>query len=252
VQRNYHRHGQGKLFVVGIGPGNPLDRTHRAEDAIRRAGIVVGYSTYLDKISDLIDGQEIVSSGMRKEKERARSAVEAAIEGRTVALVSSGDAGVYGMAGLALEIIHAEKVALDVEIVPGITAASVAAARLGAPLMLDFAALSLSDLLVSWEEIESRLQALAPLDMAVCLYNPKSKRRTRQIETAADILRDHRAGTVPVGICTAMGTAEERTVLSDLDSFLEEEISMKSVVVVGSQRTKILGSFMVTFRGYVL
>jgi precorrin-3B C17-methyltransferase len=238
--------------VVGIGPGDPLDRTHRAEDAIRRADIVVGYSTYLDKISDLIDGQEIVSSGMRKEKERARRSVESAVEGRTVALVSSGDAGVYGMAGLALEIIHAEKVALDVEIVPGVTAASAAAARLGAPLMLDFAAISLSDLLVPWEEIEARLQALAPLHMAVCLYNPKSRRRTRQIEIAADILRAHRAGTVPVGICTALGTAEERTVLSDLNRFLEEEISMKSVILVGSQRTKILGDFMVTLRGYVL
>ncbi len=252
MQRNHHRHGQGKLFVVGIGPGNALDRTHRAEDAIRRAGIVVGYSTYLDKISDLIDGQEIISSGMRKEKERARSAIERAAQGRAVALVSSGDAGVYGMAGLALEIIHAENTDLYVEIVPGVTAASVAAARLGAPLMLDFAAISLSDLLVPWEEIEARLKAVAPLDMAVCLYNPKSKRRTRQIEIAADILRAHRADTTPVGICTAMGTAEEHAVLSDLDHFLEEEISMKSIVVVGSQRTKILGSFMVTLRGYVL
>lgn len=252
MQRNHHRHGQGKLFVVGIGPGNALDRTHRAEEAIRRADIVVGYRTYLDKISDLIAGQEIVSSGMRKEKQRARSAVERAAQGASVALVSSGDAGVYGMAGLALEIIHAENTALDVEIVPGVTAASAAAARLGAPLMLDFAAVSLSDLLVPWEEIEARLEAIAPLDMAVCLYNPKSKRRTRQIEMAADILRAHRAGATPVGICTALGTPEEQTVLSDLDRFLEQEISMRSIIVVGSIRTQILGNLMVTLRGYVL
>jgi precorrin-3B C17-methyltransferase len=118
--------------------------------------------------------------------------------------------------------------------------------------MLDFAAVSLSDLLVPWEEIEARLNALAPLDMAVCLYNPKSRKRTRQIEMAADIFRAYRAGTVPVGICTALGTVEERTVLTDLSRFLDEKINMRSIVIVGSQRTKSLGAFMVTLRGYDL
>ena len=236
--------------MVGIGPGNPLDRTRRAEDAIRCADTIVGYAPYLDKIADLIHRQEVVSSGMRQEIARVEIAVKRAMHGEKVALISSGDAGIYGMAGPALEMIHAQGDRIDVEIVPGVTAASAAAAALGAPLMLDFAVLSLSDLLVPWAEIQERLRALAPLDMAVCLYNPKSKKRTHQIEDAANILRAHRDGSVPVGICTAVGTAEERIVTTCLDRFLDEEINMKSIVVVGSSRTRDLGRFMVTLRGY--
>ena len=250
MQRNYHRHGPGKLFVVGIGPGNPLDRTRRAEEAIRCADTVVGYGPYLKKIADLIDRQDVVSSGMRQEISRVEIAVNRAMQGEKVALISSGDAGIYGMAGPSLEMIHALEDRLDVEIVPGVTAASAAAAALGAPLMLDFAVISLSDLLVPWTEIEERLRAVAPLDMAVCLYNPKSKKRTHQIEAAANILRAYRDGSVPVGICTAVGTAEERIVTTCLGRFLDEEIDMKSIVLVGSSRTRDLGRFMVTLRGY--
>jgi precorrin-3B C17-methyltransferase len=252
MQQSHHRNCPGKLFVVGIGPGHPQDRTVRAESAIRKSDVIVGYESYLDKISDLLSGKEVISSGMKKEKERAGAAVDHAMDGKTVSLISSGDAGIYGMAGLALEIIHAKNIRVEVEIVPGVTAASAAAAKLGAPLMLDFAVISLSDLLVPWTEIEQRLTAVAPLSMIVCLYNPKSRKRIRQIEIAAKILRGHRSGSVPVGICTALGTPEERTVLTTLDRFLEEEINMKSIVIIGSERTETLGPYMVTLRGYSL
>jgi precorrin-3B C17-methyltransferase len=252
MQQSDHRHCPGKLFVVGIGPGNSLDRTARALKAVGLSDVIVGYESYLDKIPDLLLGKEVISSGMKKEKERACAAVERALLGETVSLISSGDSGIFGMAGLALEIIHAKKVDIEVEIVPGVTAASAAAAKLGAPLMLDFAVISLSDLLVPWTEIEQRLIAVAPLSMTVCLYNPKSTKRTRQIEIAAKIFRAHRSGSIPIGICTALGTPEEKAVITTLDRFLEEEITMKSIVIIGSERTEILGPYMVTLRGYSL
>ncbi len=252
MQRNHHRHGPGKLFVVGIGPGHPLDRTRRAEQAIRDSEIVVGYKSYLEKITDLTADREVVSSGMRHETERGERAIDLALEGRTVSLVSSGDPGIYGMAGLALEMLHARGTTAAVEVIPGVTAASAAAARLGAPLMLDFAVVSLSDLLVPWDAIERRLRGLAPLQLVVCLYNPKSKKRVQQIERAAEIFRVHRPAATPVGVCTALGTAEERTVLTDLGSFTQQEIDMKSLVIIGADNTRTLGSYLVTARGYRL
>lgn len=252
MQQHHHRGRPGKLFVVGIGPGNVLDRTYRAVQTIGVSDTIVGYERYIDKIPDLVFGKEVISSGMKKEKERAYTAVERALDGKTVSLISSGDAGVFGMAGLALEIVHLNNIDLAVEIVPGVTAASAAAAKLGAPLMLDFAIVSLSDLLVPWAEIEARLSALSPLDMSVCLYNPKSKKRVHQIEKAAKIFCADRQGNTPVGICTALGSAEEKIILTTLDGFLKQNITMKSIVIIGSARTKIIGPHMITLRGYLL
>lgn len=176
--------------------------------------------------------------------------MERAKEGKTVALVSSGDPGVYGMAGLVLELAAAEGLALPIEIVPGVTAASALAARLGAPLMCDFAVMSLSDLLVPWERIRERLEAVAAADLVCALYNPRSLKRRKQLDEAATIFRRHRPGTTPVGVGTAVGSSEERILQSDLEHFLTLPIDMRSVVIIGNSSTKRISDWLVTPRGY--
>lgn len=189
---------------------------------------------------------------MRQELQRCRYALEQAAQGRNVALVSSGDAGIYGMAGLAMEIAAAEKIEIPIEVVPGVTAASAAAARLGAPLMLDSAIISLSDLLISWGTIVKRLEAVAAADMVVSLYNPRSKKRVQQLEQAAEIFLRHRPETTPVGIVTSIGEGTETLVFSDLGHFLGEKIGMSSLVIIGNSTTCLIGRRMVTPRGYGL
>lgn len=236
--------------MVGIGPGGVPHRTGRAEQCIVASDAVVGYKRYLDLIKDLTEAKEIVSSGMTQETERCRAALELAEQGKTVALVSSGDAGIYGMAGLAVELAHQRRSSVRIEIVPGVTAASAAAARLGAPLMLDFACISLSDLLVPWSTIVHRLEAVAGADLVVALYNPRSRKRTKQLEEAATIFRAHRPGTTPVGIATAAGTPDETVVVSDLDHFLDIDITMRSIVIVGNSSSRVIDGWFVTPRGY--
>jgi precorrin-3B C17-methyltransferase len=236
--------------VVGIGPGGVLDRTRRAEEAIARSQVVVGYGHYLDHIVDLTRGKEILSSGMTREVERCRAALRRAQEGATVALVSSGDPGIYGMAGLALELAAAEGFSVPIEIIPGVSSANAAAAKFGAPLMLDYATVSLSDLLVPWEGIRVRLEAVAAADLVLALYNPRSRKREKQIEEAAAILRRHRPGTTPVAIATAVGAEEERLACSDLDHFLSEEIGMRSIVLVGNRSSNWVDGRFITPRGY--
>jgi precorrin-3B C17-methyltransferase len=214
--------------------------------------VVVGYKHYLDHIADLTDGKELISSGMRQEIDRCRAAIERARRGEIVSFVSSGDAGIYGMAGLAIEMVAGEGIEVKVEIIPGVTASSSAAARLGAPLMLDYACLSLSDLLVPWENILQRVNAVASADLVAALYNPKSTKRVHQIEEVAAIFRQHRPDSTPVGVATAVGSADERIVLSDLGRFLEEEITMRSVVIIGNRSSKCLDGWFVTPRGYKL
>ncbi len=236
--------------MVGIGPGGPLDRTRRAEQAIAESNVVVGYKRYLDLVADLTNGKDLISSGMTKERERCLAAIRRAEEGATVALISSGDAGIYGMAGLALELAGRESQPIPIEIIPGVTAAGAAAAKLGAPLMLDFACISLSDILVPWEMIRKRLEAVASADLVAALYNPRSKRRTRRLEEAASIFGEYREGTTPVGIGTAVGTEDEEIILSDLDHFLDLNINMRSVVVVGNKSSKVVDGWFITPRGY--
>jgi precorrin-3B C17-methyltransferase len=189
---------------------------------------------------------------MTQEVDRCRAALRRARDGAAVAIVSSGDAGVYGMAGLALELAAAEGYRLPIEIVPGVSAAHAAAARMGAPLALDYACISLSDLLVPWATIRRRIEAVAAADLVVALYNPKSAKRVRQIEEAAGIFRRFRPADTPVGLASAVGSAEERIVLSRLDRFLEEEIGMRTVVIVGNCSSRCLDGWFVTPRGYAL
>ncbi len=212
--------------------------------------MVVGYDPYIESIADLCGGKETVTSGMRKESERCGVALQRALQGATVSLISSGDAGVYGMAGLALEMAAAEGWQVEIEVVAGVSAANAAAAQLGAPLMLDSATISLSDLLVPWKMIVMRLEAVAAADMVVSLYNPRSKKRIHQLEDAAKIFLQHRLGTTPVGIVTAASDATQQVVYSDLDHFLEEEIGMRSLVIIGNSTTQMINGRMVTPRGY--
>ena len=236
--------------MVGIGPGGPLDRTRRAEMAIAASSMIVGYSRYLTLIRDLTEGKQLFASGMTKELERCRTALQGVLQGHTVALISSGDPGVYGMAGLAIELAHAENIPVPIEIVPGVTSANAAAARVGAPLMCDYAVISMSDLLVPWDTIRMRLEAVAAADFVAAIYNPRSRQRTKQLTEAAAIFRRHRPGRTPVAIATAVGTGEERVVLSDLDHFLDEAIDMRSIVLIGNRSSQRLGEWLVTPRGY--
>jgi precorrin-3B C17-methyltransferase len=246
------RPAAGKLYVVGIGPGGPPDRTRRAEEAIRASDCIAGYMHYIELVADLTAGKELISTGMTHEVERCRRAIERVKQGKTVALVSSGDPGVYGMAGLALELAAAEGLAAPIEIIPGVTAASALAARLGAPLMCDFAVLSLSDLLVPWHRIRERLEAVAAADLVCALYNPRSAKRRTQLDEAARIFRSRRPGTTPVGVGIALGSPEERILLSDLEHFLTLPIDMRSVVIIGNLSTKRIADWFVTPRGYGL
>ena len=238
--------------MVGIGPGGPLDRTRRAELAISRSEVVIGYTRYLKLIDDLTAGKELIATGMTQEVERCRTALDRASHGQNVCLVSSGDPGVYGMAGLVLEISVALKSTVCIEIIPGVSSSNAAAARLGAPLMCDFATISLSDLLVPWETIRTRLEAVASADLVTVLYNPRSKNRRKQLDEAAAIFRAVRPGTTPVGIGTAVGTDEEIVILSDLDNFLTLEIGMRSILIIGNTSSRHLENWFVTPRGYAL
>jgi precorrin-3B C17-methyltransferase len=212
--------------------------------------VVAGYTRYLEHVADLTAGKELISSGMRQETARCEAALEAAESGRTVALVSSGDAGIYGMAGLALELAAARNSRIGIEIIPGVSAAQAAAARLGAPLMLDYACISLSDLLVPWEQIRIRLEAVAAADLVTALYNPRSTKRVTQLEEAVQIFLRHRPESTPVGIGVSVGSPDERILMSTLGDLLAEDIDMRTVVIIGNRTTRDLAGWMVTPRGY--
>lgn len=214
--------------------------------------MVAGYTRYLGLVADLTAGKELISSGMKEEIERCRAALEQARAGKTVALVSSGDPGIYGMAGLAIELAHAEGFDVEIEIVPGVTAASAAAAKLGAPLMLDFAVISLSDLLVPWETIRRRVEALAPADLVVAIYNPRSTKRVHPFEETIEIFRRHRPGRTPVGIASALGTDEERLAVTDLEKIYDQPIDMRTVLIIGNSSSQVIDGWLVTARGYAV
>lgn len=206
----------------------------------------------MDYLDDLVTGKEIFSTGMREEKERCRLAIDRARAGAVVSLISSGDPGIYGMAGLVLEMLAGESQPVPVKIIPGVSAAQIAAARLGAPLTLDYACISLSDLLVPWETIRGRLEAVAAADLVTALYNPRSMRRISQLEEAVAIFKKHRPDTTPAGIATALGAADENVILTDLGHLLDQEIDMRTVVLIGNRTSRNLNGWFVTPRGYKL
>ncbi len=212
----------------------------------------MGYPPYLKKIQDLTGGKELIATGMTHEVERCRVALQRAAAGAHVALISSGDPGIYGMAGLAIELAAADGIQVPIEVIPGVTAASAAASKLGAPLMVDFAVISLSDRLVAWEKIRARLEAAAAADFVTALYNPRSHGRVAQLDEAVAIFRRHRAPTTPVGIAVAVGTDEERIQVTDLAHIFDFEIDMQTLVIVGNSTSKLVGPWFVTTRGYTV
>jgi cobalt-precorrin 5A hydrolase/precorrin-3B C17-methyltransferase len=243
---------RGSVAIVGLGPGASDHRTAAAARAVRHAEVVVGYSAYIALAQDLIgENQKIVRSDLGAEMDRARAALSHAATGRRVALVCSGDAGVYAMASPVLEIASEPEFGeIDVEIVPGVTAALAASALLGAPLGHDYATVSLSDLLTPWEVVESRLEAAAAADFAVVLYNPKSARRDWQLERARQILLAHRSPATPAGVVTDAGRPSQQVVQTTLGDLDAEAVTMTSCVIVGSSSTRMIAGRMVTPRGY--
>lgn len=239
-----------KIAVVGLGPGNIAEMTPKARRAIESAEVIVGYNTYLKLIAEIIAGKKIIGTGMMQEVERCRLAVAEAVAGRSVAVVSSGDAGVYGMAGLVLDMVLELAEPVEVEIVAGVTAVNAAAAILGAPLMHDFAVISLSDLMTPWELIKRRVRMAAAGDFVIALYNPKSRRRVENIVEVREILLEYREKTTPVGIVTNAGRLDERKVISTLENFTAEEINMFSLVLIGNSQTYVKAGYMITPRGY--
>lgn len=245
---------KGTLLAVGIGPGTVDLLTPQARQALETAEVIVGYKPYVEQVSGLISSQEVFITGMRGEVERCRRAVEMAVSGRRVAVVSSGDAGVYGMAGLLLELLDAEyqDAALDFEVIPGITAASTAAAVLGAPLMNDFVVLSLSDLLTPREKIKQRLEAVIPADLVCVLYNPQSRRRTSLFPEVIRQVIAVRGPETIIGLVKNAGRPGEEIWLGKASEVLYENVDMLTVVIIGNSSTGIVGGRMLSRRGYPL
>ncbi|GAC1529251.1 MAG: precorrin-3B C(17)-methyltransferase [Acidimicrobiales bacterium] len=244
----------GHLFVVGLGPGDPQHRTPAATIAVRRADVVIGYGPYIDLAADAVNpAAEVIRSPIGDEVARASLALERASAGQAVALVCSGDAGVYGLATLVFELAPrypALDALVDIEVVPGVTAALTSAAVLGAPLGHDHVAISLSDLLTPWAAIEQRLRAAAEADLVVSLYNPRSAGRAWQLGAAMEILARARPPQTPVGVVTDAGRPTEQASLATIASFDFDAVGMTSCVIVGSSTTKEIGGRMVTPRGY--
>ena len=245
---------KGILYVVGIGPGAQDHATPAALKAIAESQLVVGYTTYIKLVRHLLEGKEIVKTGMTEEIGRARAAIERARDGATVSLISSGDAGVYGMAGLVFQVLKEmdwkKGDSPELRLVPGMTALNSCASLVGAPLVHDSCSISLSDLLTPWSVIEKRIEAAASADFVIGLYNPASGRRTRQIVDAQAIIRRHREGTTPVALVKSAYRDMEQVVLTNLDTFLDYEIGMLTTVIIGSSHTFMFEGYMVTPRGY--
>jgi len=244
----------GRILLVGFGPGHPDHLTFRAHQAIGEAEVVIGYATYIALVADLLEGKEVIEKGMTEELDRCELALERARKGQVVALISSGDVGVYGMAGPTFEVLRqagwTPQGDVAVEVVPGVTALSACAALVGAPLTHDFASISLSDLLTPWEVIEKRLQAAAASDFVIALYNPKSGRRTEQIVRARDVLLEHRRPDTPVALVKSAYRSAQNVVLTDLENMLEFKIGMLTTVLIGNSHTFTFEGLMVTPRGY--
>lgn len=239
----------GKIYVTGLGPGAADQMTLKARKVLEKCPVIIGYTIYIDLIRDEYPGKIFLSTPMRKEADRCRMAFEEAAKGQDVAMVCSGDAGIYGMAGLICEIGR-DYPQIGIEIVPGITAASGGAAVLGAPLMHDFAVISLSDLLTPWEKIAQRLQAAAEADFVICLYNPSSRKRADYLERACRMILEYRAPETVCGIVRNIGREGESYEILSLERLKDTPVDMFTTVFIGNSNTMELNGRMVTPRGY--
>lgn len=238
-----------KLYVIGIGPGGADQMTPRARQAIEHSDIIAGYTTYIDLVRPLIGDKEILQTPMKKEIDRCKLARDAALTGKTVSMICSGDAGVYGMAGLMYEVCE-QHPDMDIEVIPGITAACGGAAVLGAPLIHDFAVISLSDLLTPWEKIQKRLDFAAQADFCICLYNPSSRKRADYLQKACDILLKSKSPETPCGTVRNIGRDGERGEIYTLAQLCDTKVDMFTTVFIGNSQTRVINGKLVTPRGY--
>ena len=242
----------GKITVIGLGPGSLDDMTPKALKAIQQAEVVAGYNTYIKLIETLLEGKKVIGTGMMQEIDRCSLAVESAVGGKNTIVVSSGDSGVYGMAGLVLEIVlkYKKEERPEVEIIAGISAVNASASILGAPLMHDFAVISLSNLLTPWELIKKRVECAAQGDFVVALYHPKSKKRVQNIEEVREIMLKYKSPDTPVGIVNNASRPNQAKAISTLRDFTKEDINMFSMVIIGNSKTYVKDGYMITPRGY--
>ncbi len=254
------------LYVIGTGPGDLSYMSRRAIEVIKEVECIAGYTTYINLIKDLVVDKEIISTGMTKEIVRVEKAIETALKGKSCALISGGDPGIYAMAGLVFEICEQrriklirsddgysdseEKNSLHLEIIPGIPALAAGAALAGAPLTHDFAAISLSDLLTPWEKIEKRLSCAAMADFVIVIYNPKSKKRNWQIKKTQAIILEHRKGSTPVAVVTGAMRENQNISFTTLAQMDEADIGMQTVLFIGSSASLRYLDFLFTPRGY--
>lgn len=238
-----------KIYVVGLGPGERAQMTKRAYDVLEESQVIAGYDVYIDLIREDFSHKKLLSTPMKKEAERCHLAIQEALKGQTVAMVCSGDAGVYGMAGLMFEVAQ-EYDPVEIEVVPGITAACSGAAVLGAPLIHDFAVISLSDLLTPWEKIEKRLACAAFGDFVLCLYNPSSKKRHDYLQKACDIVLQYRDPQTVCGYVKNIGREGEAAQVVSLEALRNTAVDMFTTVYIGNSQTRDIQGRMVTPRGY--
>ena len=238
-----------KLYVVGIGPGNDENMTIRADRALADSQVIVGYPVYVDLVKDRYPGKELLSTPMTQEADRCRMAIEEARNGKTVSMVCSGDSGIYGMASLIYEILG-DDTSVDVEVIPGLTAACSGGAVLGAPLTHDFAVISLSDRLTPWEKIEARLDYAAKADLSIVIYNPKSKGRPDHLRKACEILLRVLPEDRPCAVAQHIGREGENRRFYTLGELKDAEVDMFCTVFIGNDSTRMIGGNMVTPRGY--
>ncbi len=238
-----------KIVVVGIGPGEYEQMTMRAANALNACDTIIGYTVYVGLVKEHFPGKEFLTTPMTKEVDRCVLAFEEARKGKQVAMICSGDAGVYGMSGLMLEI-GADYPDIEVEVIPGVTAATGGAAVLGAPLIHDFALISLSDLLTPWEKIEKRLVLASEADFVICLYNPSSKKRHDYLQKACDLMMRHKSPETVCGIVANIGREGESMQVMTLKELRDTQVDMFTTVFIGNSQTKEIGGKMVTPRGY--
>ena len=238
-----------KLYVVGIGPGAYDQMTGRAIRALNESDVIIGYTVYVDLVKDYFSGKEFMTTPMKKEVDRCRMAFEEAMKGKTVSMICSGDAGVYGMAGLMYEVGE-QYPEVEICIIPGVTAATGGAAVLGAPLIHDFCLISLSDLLTPWEKIEKRLSCAVQADFVVCLYNPSSKKRHDYLKKACEIMLEYKSEDTVCGIVSNIARDGEECRVLSLKELSDTQVDMFTTVFVGNSQTRNINGKMVTPRGY--
>lgn len=238
-----------KLYVIGIGPGGADQMTPRARQAMENSDMIAGYTTYIDLVRPLIGDKEILQTPMKKEIDRCNLARDAALSGKTVSMICSGDAGVYGMAGLMYQVCE-QYPEIDIEVIPGITAACGGAAVLGAPLIHDFAVISLSDLLTPWETIAKRLDLASQADFCICLYNPSSHKRADYLQKACDIMLKSKSPETPCGTVRNIGRDGEQGEIYTLAQLRDTKVDMFTTVFIGNSQTCVIHGKLVTPRGY--